>query len=676
MKLKIGSLIAATALLFVPTLSLGVAAAEQESTATSSTDFETAAWNGLWYSHYVLDHLALFSGLGATFSPPESHLEALVGVADAPADTTLAPPEGAQYLQAVFAGADASAASITSEGGFDPATVDTRVTPAAQAMAIALQTEWAKLIRSGSDIDLPQSEAEARLRGHLYMMAAKAQADFALVNLRDESGDFLEADWSEETAVLAAGTPASFTDQLLMLRALSSLALTVSGTGSEPNVYEDERFRTWFEEGADEIFARLAAEPATTAHEASEAIQALAWYAATIEDPGARSRVIDSVAPHAEFLAQSEPESAMELARTVRGLSEYGFYTQDPAILAMTDRFADLLLTALYAGLGEEQSAVSVWEVGELVGSLNVYRRTSTDPGRQEAFGTALAELIDNLINTSGMLTGIPEPSPTETPGAASVQDPLLGHPDVPRSNAIPPVLLAEVTLDVDTAEWRATAARFDTGGALYAALELLRVGDFVPSFAPLTFEQTPNSASPDGAQTGDQAAESTAPSEPVVVEITSEEFSFSQFVEGIPASSEVVLRLTNNGVAPHNIDLPGLGVFVEANGGEYAEVTFTAPDEIGVFEFICNIPGHSDAGMTGTFKIVEPVPLTNEDAASAAAEPGPATPKGAVFLPPEEVDRAINFMTPALIFALGFALAVYVYINGMLRFARLVDDG
>ncbi|HET6528589.1 MAG TPA: plastocyanin/azurin family copper-binding protein [Balneolaceae bacterium] len=40
--------------------------------------------------------------------------------------------------------------------------------------------------------------------------------------------------------------------------------------------------------------------------------------------------------------------------------------------------------------------------------------------------------------------------------------------------------------------------------------------------------------------------------------------------------------------------------------GGETKEVTFTVPEEIGTYDFLCTFPGHYLAGMTGEFIVAE----------------------------------------------------------------------
>jgi azurin len=43
------------------------------------------------------------------------------------------------------------------------------------------------------------------------------------------------------------------------------------------------------------------------------------------------------------------------------------------------------------------------------------------------------------------------------------------------------------------------------------------------------------------------------------------------------------------------------------AAGGETTEVTFTAPEEPGDYEFVCSFPGHYAASMKGILKVEEP---------------------------------------------------------------------
>jgi len=82
------------------------------------------------------------------------------------------------------------------------------------------------------------------------------------------------------------------------------------------------------------------------------------------------------------------------------------------------------------------------------------------------------------------------------------------------------------------------------------------------------------------------------------VIEISAEEFAFDPAELRLAAGTEVTLRLVNDGAILHNIDIPELGVFVEAQAGTTAEVTLTVPGAPALFTWFCSIPGHREAGM------------------------------------------------------------------------------
>ena len=72
-----------------------------------------------------------------------------------------------------------------------------------------------------------------------------------------------------------------------------------------------------------------------------------------------------------------------------------------------------------------------------------------------------------------------------------------------------------------------------------------------------------------------------------------------------MPAGSTVIVNITNTGVGFHDFVIDALDVNSgELAGGEQVQVTFTAPDEPGEFQFYCSIPGHKEAGMVGTLTV------------------------------------------------------------------------
>ena len=64
-----------------------------------------------------------------------------------------------------------------------------------------------------------------------------------------------------------------------------------------------------------------------------------------------------------------------------------------------------------------------------------------------------------------------------------------------------------------------------------------------------------------------------------------------------------VEITIANDGALDHNFVIEKLGIAIELSPGESKVATFVVT-EAGELEFICNIPGHQDAGMVGTLTI------------------------------------------------------------------------
>lgn len=101
-------------------------------------------------------------------------------------------------------------------------------------------------------------------------------------------------------------------------------------------------------------------------------------------------------------------------------------------------------------------------------------------------------------------------------------------------------------------------------------------------------------------------------------VVITASEFKFVPSSIQVSVGQKITFTLDNKGVVEHDISVPGIsGMRIHANAGQVASGEFTF-DKPGVFDFICSIPGHKDAGMKGTLTVVDSTTL----AASAALSP------------------------------------------------------
>ena len=112
-------------------------------------------------------------------------------------------------------------------------------------------------------------------------------------------------------------------------------------------------------------------------------------------------------------------------------------------------------------------------------------------------------------------------------------------------------------------------------------------------------------------------------------VSITGSEFKFSPNIIQVPVGQKISLRLNNSGSVEHDLTIPGPGFSLPARAGQSATGEFTF-DKPGVFEFICSIPGHKDAGMKGTLMVVDP----QAPVASAPIPTGSGVPQAMAGMP------------------------------------------
>jgi uncharacterized cupredoxin-like copper-binding protein len=69
-----------------------------------------------------------------------------------------------------------------------------------------------------------------------------------------------------------------------------------------------------------------------------------------------------------------------------------------------------------------------------------------------------------------------------------------------------------------------------------------------------------------------------------------------------VSPGASATIELKNAGATFHNFVAPELGVAtpVRVAGGRAQTITITAPSRPGTYRFVCNEPGHAEAGMTG----------------------------------------------------------------------------
>ena len=95
-----------------------------------------------------------------------------------------------------------------------------------------------------------------------------------------------------------------------------------------------------------------------------------------------------------------------------------------------------------------------------------------------------------------------------------------------------------------------------------------------------------------------------TAPAGETAIEVNMTEMQFQPAEISIPANTDVTITLRNVGNLEHNFAVEGTDISSPIfSGGEEGEIVINLPP--GTYTFICELPGHKEAGMVGTL-IVE----------------------------------------------------------------------
>lgn len=101
-------------------------------------------------------------------------------------------------------------------------------------------------------------------------------------------------------------------------------------------------------------------------------------------------------------------------------------------------------------------------------------------------------------------------------------------------------------------------------------------------------------------------------------ISTTMTEFKFTPNTWTVSAGQQVTLNLTNSGTVEHSwvlMSKPVTGSFSNADkaniifsktvpAGQSASATFTAPSTAGSYQVLCDVPGHFEAGMSGTLTV------------------------------------------------------------------------
>lgn len=101
------------------------------------------------------------------------------------------------------------------------------------------------------------------------------------------------------------------------------------------------------------------------------------------------------------------------------------------------------------------------------------------------------------------------------------------------------------------------------------------------------------------GGDSGGGTPTLTSPPPGGILAVTATEFTFDPRQLEAKANTETGITLKNVGTVEHNLTIEGADVSISAKPGETATATFSLP--AGTYTYFCSLPGHREAGMTGT---------------------------------------------------------------------------
>jgi glucose/arabinose dehydrogenase/plastocyanin len=116
------------------------------------------------------------------------------------------------------------------------------------------------------------------------------------------------------------------------------------------------------------------------------------------------------------------------------------------------------------------------------------------------------------------------------------------------------------------------------------------------PEAAP----STPNAAAEQEPAATPVAEGAPAAAGPVSIEAVDIDWNPNEMT--IPANTDITVTIPNHGATLHTFLIEELGIKVEMAPGETKEVVINAP--AGRYDYICDVPGHAEAGMVGTLRV------------------------------------------------------------------------
>jgi nitrite reductase (NO-forming) len=104
------------------------------------------------------------------------------------------------------------------------------------------------------------------------------------------------------------------------------------------------------------------------------------------------------------------------------------------------------------------------------------------------------------------------------------------------------------------------------------------------------------------GTETTSPAATSSAPPAGETLSVTATEFKFDPATLSASADTDVTIEVVNSGTIEHDFTVDEVNVKIAVPATETSSATVSLP--AGTYPFYCSVPGHKEAGMTGTLTV------------------------------------------------------------------------
>jgi hypothetical protein len=332
-----------------------------------------------------------------------------------------------------------------------------------------------------------------RFKGMVMYAGAAQQTMFALQELRNEDGLYVAASRFGDGVVEVIDPAVRPSDQYQMLQALSDFRLLLQNADDYNGVYTNPDLLGMIGTAADDLLGKIRDLEPAGIQDLGIGAQAVAWYAASAEDPALQRQALELLAEYGDALAAAETNGVIDSARAVRGLLESARVLGDEKYRNAALEELEVVLNAYHRDTGRIDGVPEIldWEVGDILGALNSAVNSGGDSVDSGRIQDVYAGLFESIVSIGGLIQArVPvamEVSPFELERMG--KNIFFAHPSVPTPDqaggqfGTAAVHASEFRFDEDLGRWVVTNDRFETAGAMHTSNEMMWTFGLVTAF-------------------------------------------------------------------------------------------------------------------------------------------------------------------------------------------------